>query len=299
MLLPVFAVLATPLQDMTVFDARLTNRPPALYAGPLLCQAAITVICIAGAMRKYRRSEDAAFSPTLALMLLAAIVGACVIGVRTFDEVRPRFVQESVERDIQLIASAIVVMWLNAMVMCSLAWSDALHKRGEGRREPPRHHAFPPMLGAVLAAGIGSCVALAYGPTMDDRRQMLLYIGGIMLAQGMGLVSLARWVYARVDRAIVIVVIWLFLTTLVPLVIDVMIRSLEDIDRPMGTVATFSPIGCLIAVMNDHPREADPRIGLAGQFGIALLPVLLYYVERVRTKHRRKLHGFEVEPAKA
>lgn len=296
LLLPALSVLATPTQGVSVFDARLGSRPAAIYAAPLMCQALIAVICIAAAMRKYRRSDDAAFSPLLALSLLAVVALTCTYGVRWFDEVAPRFLFAEGDFEVQLITSMVVVTWFIAATMCAIAWADALARRAALRREPlpPRErHSLPPILGIIIAAGIGA--AMTYAATWDwqgevEVTKLRRYGAGIMLLQALSIMYLARWVYSRVDRAVVIVVIWMAVTWLGPLVIDLMVETLGERDREIGTIAAWSPIGCLTALVN--PGEAKVRIGLAGQFALALLPVLLYYGDRMRTSRaaRRLMH---------
>jgi hypothetical protein len=285
-ILPALSVLATPTQGPSVFDARLGRREPALYVVPMLCQAAIAGLCIVAAMRKYRRSEDAAFNPPLALAMLACIVGTCTAGIVWYDDIRPTFLREAADFRAQFIGSSIAIMAFTAVVMCSIAWAAALRQRSARRREPIRRIAIPPFVGAILAAAIGTGLTLSdqrFSPF--DRREWLFYFAGVLLAQALAIGYLARWVYVRVDRAGVIVVIWLFLQWLAPLVADLMIHAMQDAKQPVGTLSTLSPIGCLIAVFNSN--GGDPRIGLAGQFAMALVPMAAFYVEQMRSKPKR------------
>lgn len=286
LLLPGVSVLATPLQGPSVFDARLVNRAPELYGAPIGCQALIAGICVIAAMRKYRRSDDAAFSPLLALSMLAAVALTSAIGVRWFDGMAPEFLHDEGDLDVQLVSSTIALMLFVTAAMCSVAWSEALARRAALRREPlpPRERrVLPPLLGVVLATGIGAAMiyAGAWHWTGDEATAFRRYGVGVLLVHALSIAYLARWIYSRIDRAIVIIVIWMALIWLGPLVIDLIIRSFEERQRDIGTIAAWSPIGCLIALVD--PDDANPRIGLLGQFAVALLPVLLYYTDQMRT----------------
>ncbi len=282
LLLPGISVIATPTQGASVFDAALGSREPAQYAVPMLCQAMIGSICVAAAMRKYRRSEAAAFSPLLALGLLAGVALTCTVGLGWFDDISPRYLGEIGDFDAQMIASMLVVMAFIAAAMCAIAWPEALARRAALRRATPPRRSFPPMLGVFLAAAIGAAQNYAAPWQGWADAKFLRFSTGVLLIHALSISHLARWMYFRVDRAAIVVVIWLATTWLGPLVVDLMLRTLSQSDADMGTISTWSPVGCLIAVA--HPGDADPRIGLAGQFAIALIPVLLYYVEQLRAK---------------
>jgi len=281
---PGLSVLATPTQGVSVFDARLASRPPELYAVPLLCQGMIGVLCLVAAVRKYRRSEDAALGPLLSLALLAAVVIVCAIGIRWEGDFGPSYLYGSGNAARQLIASTYVVLLFATVAACALAWADALAKRQAARRNIPptvRRRTIPPVIGLLLAAGIAASLAWSAPTGAVEPATVSRYTAGIVLAHGLAICYLARWMYARVDRAALVVIIWIAVVWLAPLVIDIVVRVARDGSEDLGTLGTLSPIGTLIAVV--HPDEADPRIGLLGQFALALLTFALYRFDRSRS----------------
>jgi len=110
LILPAVALLATPTQGASVFDARIGGRELVLYGVPMLCQVAIIAICLIAAVRKFRRADDAAFSPVLALALLAVVTAACVLGIMMYDEVAPQFLNDRGSFVPQFITSAVAIM---------------------------------------------------------------------------------------------------------------------------------------------------------------------------------------------
>ena len=117
---------------------------------------------------------------------------------------------------------------------------------------------------------------------------------GILLIHGMSISYLARWLYFRVDRAAVLVVIWIAVTWLGPLVADLVFRTLSQSDSEMGTISAWSPVGCFIAIVD--PGDANPRTGLVGQLAIASIPILLYHSRQLRAKRRGRMGAVEGLP---
>jgi hypothetical protein len=288
LILPAVALLATPTQGVSVFDARIGGRELALYGVPMLCQVAIIAICLIAAVRKYRRRDDAALSPVLALALLAVVTASCVLGMRMYDEVAPQFFDDRGSFLPQFITSAILIMLLSSVVACAIAWADAIVRRAkvQRRREIPRLYVLRPVLGIVLIAAIGTALNYADGGRALAREKLVYYTAAIFFIHAMAICYLARWMYARVDRALVVVILWMLITWLGPLVIDLVIRAMADEDVPMSTIATWSPIGCMLAYLDRLENKANPRIGLLVQLGIGLVPVVVFHAEQFSLRRR-------------
>jgi hypothetical protein len=63
----------------------------------------------------------------------------------------------------------------------------------------------------------------------------------------------------------------------------------------MGTIATWSPIGCMIAYLDRLKNRADTRVGLLVQLGIGLVPVVVFYAEQFSL--RRKAQAVLAAPS--
>jgi len=288
LILPAVALLATPTQGASVFDARIGGRELVLYGVPMLCQVAIIAICLIAAVRKFRRADDAAFSPVLALALLAVVTAACVLGIMMYDEVAPQFLNDRGSFVPQFITSAVAIMLVSAVVACAIAWADSIVRRArhQRRREIPRAYVLPPALGVFLIGAIATGLNYAQGGRDWARGNLLGYTAAIFLIHAMSICYLARWVYARVDRALVVVILWMLVTWLGPLVIDLVIRAMADEDLSIGTIATWSPIGCMIAYLDRLKNRADTRVGLLIQLGIGLVPVVVFYAEQFSLRRK-------------
>ena len=68
--------------------------------------------------------------------------------------------------------------------------------------------------------------------------------------------------------------------------IDLVIRAMADEDLSMGTIATWSPIGCMIAYLDRLKNRADTRVGLLIQLGIGLVPVVVFYAEQFSLRRK-------------
>jgi hypothetical protein len=189
MLLPGVAVLASPVMGQTVFSL----RPGALALGPnyalaIAGQGVIGALCFVGAARKYRRADEAAFTPFMGLLLLAAWVGVSLVGMAHWRDVAPwvirrAFGDDDEVRPVQFIASTLMAMLVALIPIAAASRAHLEWKRKQRLADPallePRggpsrwlRRPMAPLAVTLLAAGLCLCLLVTM-PVPGDLAELI------------------------------------------------------------------------------------------------------------------------------
>src|SRR3954462_7453982 len=88
---PGMTVLLSPIIGNSIFDLRTSGIVlPASYAIAFAGQAYFGTIWFIAAARKYRRAESIGIDTVLGLCLVAGWVGVTCVGLREWEDFRPR-----------------------------------------------------------------------------------------------------------------------------------------------------------------------------------------------------------------
>jgi len=293
-LVPALTPLAGPLMGQTVFSLRASATEPSFaYAVSFGSQAFIGTICFIGAARRFRRGDAPAFTLPMSLLLLAGWVAISCVTIRWWDDFKPQFLPgQIINPESQLIGSLLSSMLL---ALTPIAGSARAHCQWAARvPNDPRHTRRPVPLPLVAVAATAivlclTCVEFSAGPTGELVSRVLrtaLVVFLFLLSAGYLLQVLIRCGI----RPVAPVLIWLALTWLGPLLIDVARHGVLE-DNPFSpilmTISTCSPLGTLLQTWlpSDSARSApvSATLGIAVQ---ALVAVVFFLLD-ARTRRTR------------
>jgi hypothetical protein len=308
---PALMMLLSPLAGYSVFDsrARSSEFTPAL-AMSLLSQAIVGGIFVAGAMRKFRRPEGLALGRDLSTMLLAGWVLLGVVAMYQWHQYAPLFARSESGPQTQFLAMLFTGMAIALVPLCAFARADSVWRRHAATDHRGRRAPLSPVLGTLIVVAILGLLLLAAPDALAKRyprgelataaesgaglfdfyRENLLYVRhtGPEVARQLGLTALvlvsfalgvcfvARWVYLAVSNAKLIVGVWLAITLVAPLLVDIALAATSnDPDPPVpGAVANFGPIGALVNLWTWG--KVNPAVGIYVQTAYWLLPAAVY-----------------------
>jgi hypothetical protein len=286
-ILPGLNVLATPLAGHTVFSLGSAGGDAvSLYAPAAVFHVWFGAIFFAGACRRYTRDDRLALGADLGLALLAAWVALSAFGILRWEDYKPGLIQVSGARpEVQFIGSMVAAMLLgivplNGAAFAAVDWDArrTLKDPSLGRRP------VPPLLVALAAGGIVLLFANLSVPTHvrlpGDSRAGPAYAlprtAVVLVSFFVTSLYALRLLYRRTGSPqFALMSLWVFLTWLVPIGVDVSGWYLSlDRQEVLGTASGFSPLGALIEVWSGYARLTTP--GLVFQACVAAAMALVF-----------------------
>lgn len=297
MLMPAFAVLASPLAGRSVFAfGRGTTDLPVAYAFTIVAQTLLGGVLLLAVSRRYRNGDTAAFSVRLGLLLLSVWTAITVIGLAQVDLFVSGLFRggfDAHDRLVAGLASSFLLALIPLTAIARLAAtpgaakSTAAARTGGGRM-------LPVWVLVVIAA------VLAYAPAATeliapDRHAVLRQLGTLAVALSMfaGLTFLMAWQFLAGRGGWAWVMVYLLLPNALPPLIDAAIHASDPVRSfEVSQLTAFSPVASLIALWDRTPQIAIS--GLVGQAALVIIPATLYFIRRRgRTAPTRR--GFAVE----
>lgn len=270
MALPGLIVLLSPLTGKTVFQAQTGMQLTWQMAVSLAAQIYLGTIFYFGAARKYRRTEDPAFGILLAMLLLVGWVAVSAIGTAWWNDFVP-FMLERME--MQKFARLIASM-LSASLLSLIAVGNAAHDPKAAWRIP---------LVAILCAIIICSMGLIMRSDLKDPFQAMVYTQIVLASLVVGAGYFLGIITGFIQRRWILLLIWIALSWVAPVLIDVMYWQLQDAgDFSMTWISSFSPAGALGLIWQE--RRVDLTTGLIFQSACCAGWMIFYYmVHRRRT----------------
>ncbi len=282
-ILPGLSVVLSPLAGHSVFalradlDGMLMSHVLGIGA-----QVSFGVIFFLAAMRKYRRPEQPAFTPMLALVLLFAWVAFSMVGMQHWDDVGPDFLRfrgpEEADRPAtQLICSMMAGLLLGylplgAAIRAAGVWRD--HRRLD---DPAVQNRSAPasLMGMMVLAILMMLTALAVPPNGHSKNQNIALTALCLM---FSLATVGFLLGSRRRRGVNgngMVVAWTMTAWLVPLLLDVIRHaiSIDDNDPAFTSLFASTPAGTLMALWYSGTRT---DIGLSVQALLALAAGAIY-----------------------
>jgi hypothetical protein len=278
-LVPGLLLLLSPLMGSTLFSLRTSQTEIGWeYAMAFAAQAFVGTLFLAGATRKYRRTENRAFGVVPAMILLAGWVGMSGLGIRYWEEIKPQFAPMQPSATVQFIASLASCLLLALLPIANAA--QARHEWERHRRldDPALGRRPIPPLAIAVGAGVVTLLLCLVAPADSELlRDRIAWTGAVVLSFLVSMRYLLDLSYrvnvpGRITGGIFLVVLWL-----VPLGIDFMRSGLADSadDEPLQVISTISPIGALVRIWGK--QTVHPRTGIGVQIVIAAALAALFY----------------------
>jgi hypothetical protein len=310
--MPGLAFVIGPALGMSVFNVISTSVVDATFQYSMLAQLLMAVLCFVGAARKYRRDDVLSWEPLMALAVVAAYVGVSLIGLASWENIRPRtFRTERLPFEVQLLISGIGAMWLAALPVCAVTWMHAEYRRRRALNDPaPNPRPVPIVLVTVVAAVIAAAVmplavrirwyvCMQSGSFLGGRSAIAPVIGlpiptdiivrtVVVFAAFLLTVSyLFRFMYGRGARSAWGAMLLLILVMWVGPVVGDFILSLvlngPDSNKLLSALSTCSPPMALFCLWT-HSGPENINIGIVVQCIVAGLLVVLYHATRPRAQ---------------
>jgi len=281
--IPAANVLVTPAIGTSIFDMRAGVTIDWTYEVATLLQIFIAAIFIIAAARRYRGDAVVGFDPVLSLVLLAAFVMACALGVK-YSEDFLVFRNRAFEgyRDGALVSSFAAVLLLAMLPVGSAVKASDAPAAGHRKRT------LPPIAVVVIAVAIALGMAAAMPATVAPRAAIFrtavlicAWLVSVRCVLGIGY-RLQLW-----PRRLMFG--WLVLVWCVPVIADLIRQSssVDPDDWQYSQLAFLSPPAEIYHVwgISFHPFVHDSGFaGLAAQCLLALALLTVYHgVVRPRT----------------
>jgi len=282
--LPGLTVLLSPIIGRSIFELRATWTLEWTHAMALAAQAAVGAICFIGAMRKYRAEQTPLFGPALGLALLAAWVAVSFAGIRQWEEFRPRFLRIHMNQGVQILSSILAAM-LFALMPISAAAREHVQRRWRAMMHDPAplRRAMPWWVLVFVATAL--IIAICIAPESQSAWSLdSVARTGIVIALALaGVYFLCRACYQFIGAASFIIGGWIFLTWVLPLLLDVGRYALStDPDAPPITrISSFGAAGALGLIWTGSGDKTTS--GIMVQALIACAAVLFSIVAEKRS----------------
>jgi hypothetical protein len=246
---PAAAMLFLPLARDTVFAQRSSlDLFGASVAESFLAQGLMGLIFMTAAARRFRSPQIPAFTVRLALALLAAWVVLNLLGTYQWADFEPGMFRHGLGDDSQRACVQFVGSALTAILICVLPLSAAARSMRESTEVSSGGGIGGLVATALVCAFLVGCLLII--PFLGARHPVP---GLLFAATGIGcaIISLAALVCFTRDKPRSIpwqLIIFLFVTWILPLLADVVVHSLiydSDNSAPWR-ISEISPIGTLL-----------------------------------------------------
>ena len=294
-ILPALNVLATPLAGRTVFNLGVVAGDAVqLYAPAAVFHVWFGAICFAGACRRYRRDDRLALGMDLGLALLAAWVATSAFAILRWEDYRPTLIsRETVHREVQVIGSLAAAMLVGIIPLNGAAFAASDWATRRGLADPSLgRRPVPPLMVAVAGAVVCLMLTLiaipgaaSHGTGSADwgvPRDVLSRAAVVLFSFFVATLYVLRLFYRRTGSPqFPLVWLWLFLTWLLPIMVDTtrwyLSRGQEE---ALGAAASFSPLGAVIQLWTG--RAGTTTGGIAFQVILAAGVAALFHLTNRR-----------------
>ena len=299
--IPALRVLVTPMLGNSVFTMLSRGQPVSLgYAWGILAQIVFGAIFFRGAMRRYRRDDVPALSVLLGLLLLAAWVGSCAVGIVRWSDFHPRglrfggrgrFAMESQAFDTSTIATVLTAMLIGVTPIAASARAATDWMRtfiGSGRA--PGRRPLPPPLIACIAAAIALPIVAASPPEAMSKVEAFTRVGIVLLSYFLSISYLLRIFYRAGRKAFALIAIWLVLTWLFPMGLEAIRRS-ALVNDSQAMISLGSPWGTLLDIWSANPSSSFGSLAFQGLLAAGL--AALFYTSEPKLRPQPSLEPIQ------
>jgi hypothetical protein len=251
--------------------------PPAAMVCAIPIQIILGVTFCAATARKLRRDDVQAFGPWLGLLFLAEMAALAFAGLYWSDVLGSTVFRSGFDAPLPVLAfTSYAVLSLLALFPLGAAAQAAGRWERRRRLDPGFAGRAPVPYGVVAAAAVVIVVAPAAIANAASVAVVPRSLPSVLL-MSLGVVTMAaflRRAYARRDSVFILGLIFLLLTWVVPVLIEVVAYLYRDLG-PYADETTFSPIiacsplGAAFVALMERPTSIYP--GLAFQVVLALL----------------------------
>ncbi len=246
-----------------------------VYPVSMVAQAATAVLFYVAAARKYRRDNAIAFGPWIGLGLIAGWVVLSVLGVAHWPSLSPAFWgSTSIGAVEQSVASTLMAMILSLIPLSGTALLQEQYHRKKRLNDPSLgRKPVSVSLAALACAAVCLCLPLAtmsVGPVTVARA---VTVGVLVTSQLLVWAHLLRFLYRRATKPAPYMVVWICLTWLGPLFGELLRYALSGLQEWPGTIMVFSPIGTLLAILNNASLNTTAALVL--QVALAVVMTVL------------------------
>ncbi|HEX8523155.1 MAG TPA: hypothetical protein VF669_12935 [Tepidisphaeraceae bacterium] len=283
--LPGLSVMLSPVSGPSIFSMRGSYSLPWTYMIALAVQIYFGGICFIGAMRKYERPEAEALGVKLGLALLLGWVAISWVGIRQWEEFRPAWLRGHGTENAQVLASMIAAMLLAIAPISAAASALVWWRRHQVLNDPAPNPRPVPWL-VVVASASALVLALTYAPLSPPtwHIEAVWRSTVVVVAFALSIFFLCRWMYRGMVRANFAIAFWLFLTWLLPLLVDLFRYAFStDEDAPaISMISGFGPLGAMVLIWSRDFRLSN--VGLIAQVVLAMVPLALDWMTTPRSK---------------
>jgi hypothetical protein len=262
-LLPGLGVLLSPIIGRSIFEMRATWSLEWTHAMALTAQGVLGTICFIGAVRKYRRPEAPAMGVALGLALLTAWCCVSWVGIRQYEEFRPRWVHSRVPDQAQVLGSMIMAMLVAHVPLTAAALATVQRRRHQALHDPaPLARVLPGWIAIAAATLLVVAIATSLPTRGSGFGEMVLRTTIVVLTALAAGYAVARWCYRAGKWAMWPLVVWIFVIWLVPVMVD-MVRfamSLEENPPPLTAISACSPPGAMALIWMGSPHVTTTGI---------------------------------------
>jgi hypothetical protein len=305
-LVPGLGMLFGPAIGTTVFGIAMNGRVSPAHAISALAQVLVAVLCFVGAVRKYRRDDVLAWGPVMGLVVVAAYGLISLTGISLWEQFRTLNSRSEIAPfDAQLIIATIGALLAAALPVSAAAWLQTLWQRRKRLHDPaPNPRPIPVLLIATLAAIMVAALPwltvqcrwfvvhhwtdgslpfrrMETPSVRPDVSYDLLFRTALIAFAFLASVSYVfRVMYRRQARARWILGLFLALTCLGPLAIDLLINGAStQFDHWEGFTALSgcSPLVALIYLWSPAAEPIGTTLGIAVQLLIAAGLAIAYH----------------------
>jgi hypothetical protein len=290
-LCPSISVLIFPILSRTspiaqLFGAGRSSVPGAGigYVTAIGGQLLIAAVAIRVAVRRYTTARVIGITPAMGLILLtvwASLAAADFLLPEAFSY--GRYIGRYSSDD--LTAQIVLAIGTSLLVALLPIASSALSRQRELTRSAQIW--TPVLAGAMICALLMLAPKDNIDPTVVSTFQ--LQSCSVIVAFVTGTACLFNAGYQLRRRAWIYVVFWVTLTWIVPIIADAVYRGINSDPVNATVITSFSPPGALALMWNGSAVPVQP--GVIGQLLIAMLPVGLVLVTRLRAKSAARTSG--------
>jgi hypothetical protein len=282
-ILPGLTVLLSPLIGPSIFQFRASWSVPWTYAMALAAQAFFGGVCFIGAMRKYQRVDAPGLGVLLSLAMLVGWAGVSWAGIREWNEFRPGWLRMHINTQVQIVASIIAGVLIAIAPTSAVALDTIRWKRHVALRDPaPMRRPLPWPIVILLSTIL--VIAITCAPLIRswDQPRAVVRTAIVVASSLLGIYFLCRWCYRASVGARFAISFWIFLTWILPMLLDVLRFALSTDENAvaLSSISACGPLGALVLIWTDDPAKAD--VGIMIQLGIVMTPLALDIMTRPR-----------------
>ncbi len=224
-----------------------------IYPLCMAAQAALGVFFLIAAARRYRRDDAIAFGPWIGLGLVSGWVVLSIIGVAHWSTLQPTFLDAtSVGAVEQSVGSTLAALVLSLVPISGTALEQERHDRRKRLNDPSLgRRVVSVSVVTLVCAAICLCLPLATMSVVPLTVARAIRILVLVMSQLLVWAHLLRFLYRRGMGSVLPLTVYICLTWLGPLLGELLHYALSDLGNWPGTIMVFSPVGTLLAILNN------------------------------------------------